>query len=347
MAHKLDLCAIRDTAKAMGVHRADGNELGANPASILGDNEIAPVSLAAAFATVAAGGLYCKPIAVDRIVSASGEELPGQTADCTQAITPEVAAGVAHALRGVMTSGGTGSRANPSDNVKVIGKTGTTNNALHTWMAGASTNMALAVWVGNVVGKQDLARITVAGQRGNNIRYSLFKSIMGGLNGVYGGGDFAAPPRELLSGQLSTVPDVYGQSEAQAIAVLEGLGFTPQNGGTAASSLAAGKVASSSPGAGARISQGSIVTYYLSDGTLNRTMPNVVGEKQADAEAAVTAQTSGAISFAYVKTEDPLQLCRVSASNPAAGTAMTASQPVTLTVYSNEDGAPPPPGLCS
>ena len=34
----------------------------------------------------------------------------------TQALTPEVAAGVAYALRGVMTSGGTGSRANPSDN---------------------------------------------------------------------------------------------------------------------------------------------------------------------------------------------------------------------------------------
>lgn len=346
MAHKLDLCAIRDTAKAMGVHRADGNELGANPASILGDNEIAPVSLAAAFATVAAGGLYCKPIAVDRIVSASGEELPGQTPDCTQAITPEVAAGVAHALRGVMTGGGTGSRANPSDSVKVIGKTGTTNNALHTWMAGASTNMALAVWVGNVVGKQDLARINVAGQRGNNIRYSLFKSIMGGLNGVYGGGNFPSPPSELLTGQLATVPDVSGQSEAQAIAVLEGLGFTPQNGGAAASSLAAGKVTSSSPGAGARISQGSIVTYYLSDGSLTQTMPNVVGEKQADAEAAVSAQTSGAISFVYVKTEDPLQVCRVSASNPGAGTAMTASQPVTLTVYSDKDGEAPAPGLC-
>src|SRR5690606_32874974 len=134
-----------------------------------------------------------------RIVSASGEELPGQTPDCTQALTPEVAAGVAHALRSVMTSGGTGSRANPSDNVKVIGKTGTTNNALHTWMAGASTNMALAVWVGNVVGKQDLARISVGGTRGNNLRYSLFKNIMGGLNGVYGGDAFPAPPSSLLS----------------------------------------------------------------------------------------------------------------------------------------------------
>lgn len=347
MAHKLDLCAIRDTAKSMGVHRADGNELGANPASILGDNEIAPVSLAAAFATVASGGMYCKPIAVDRIVSADGEELPGQTPECTRALTPEIASGVAYALRGVMTSGGTGARANPSDNVKVIGKTGTTNNALHTWMAGASTNMALAVWVGNVVGQQDLARIRIGNSRGNDLRYSLFKSIMGGLNGVYGGGDFPAPPAELLSGQLSTVPDVSGQSEGQVIALLEGLGFTPLNGGAQASSLAAGRVTGTSPGAGARISQGSVVSYYLSDGSLTQTMPDVVGQKQSDAEAAVTAQTSGAISFSYVKAEDPLQLCMVAASNPAAGTAMTATQPVTLTVYSNKEGEAPPGELCA
>ncbi|MHA6696118.1 transglycosylase domain-containing protein [Homoserinimonas sp. A520] len=347
MAHKLDLCAIRDTALSMGVHRADGNELAANPAAILGTNEIAPLSLAAAFATVAGGGVYCKPIAVDRIVSADGEELPGQTSDCTQALTPEVASGVAYALRGVMTGGGTGARANPSDNVKVIGKTGTTNDAVHTWMAGASTNIALAVWVGNVVGKQDLARIQVGSSRANDLRYSLFRAIMGGLNGVYGGGDFPAPPSELLSGQLSTVPDVTGQSEAQVIALLEGLGFTPQNGGTGPSSIAAGRVASSSPGAGARISQGSVVTYYLSDGSLTQTMPDVVGQKQADAEATVASQTSGAISFAYVKTEDPLQLCRVASSNPAAGTAMTGTQPVTLTVYSDKEGDEPAPGLCT
>ena len=346
MAQKLDLCAIRDTAESMGVHRADGNELAANPAAILGTNEIAPLSLAAAFATVAGGGMYCKPIAIDRIVSAEGEELPGQTPECTQALTPEVASGVAYALRGVMTSGGTGARANPSDNVKVIGKTGTTNDAIHTWMAGASTNMALAVWVGNVVGEQDLARIQIGPSRGNDLRYSLFKSIMGGLNGVYGGGDFAAPPSELLSGQLSTVPDVSGQSEAQVIALLEGLGFRAQNGGAGPSSLAAGKVASTNPGAGARISQGSVVTYYLSDGSLTQTMSDVIGQKQGDAEVAVTSQTSGAISFTYVKTVDPLQLCRVSASNPAAGTAMPSTQPVTLTVYSDKDGQAPPPGLC-
>ena len=347
MAQKLDLCAIRDTAEAMGVHRADGGELAPNPAAILGTNEIAPLSLAAAFATVASGGMYCKPIAVDRIVSATGEELPGQAPDCTRALTPEVANGVAYALRSVMTGGGTGVAANPNDAVKVIGKTGTTDGAKHTWMAGASTSAALAVWVGNVVGEQNLERISLPGGRANAARYRLFKSIMGGLNSVYGGGDFAAPPAELLSGQLSPVPDLIGQSEQQAVSLLESLGFTAQNGGVTGSGLSAGKVASTSPGAGARVSQGAVVTYYLSDGSLTAQMPNVIGMKQDAAAAEVAKATSGAIGYTYVKTEDPTQLCKVSASDPPAGQAMAATTPVSLTVYSDKDGSAPPPGLCA
>lgn len=347
MAHKLDLCKIRDTAEAMGVHRADGKELEPNPAATLGTNTIAPLSLASAFATVASGGMYCKPIAIDRIVNADGEELPGQTPDCTRALTPEVAAGVAYALRNVMMGGGTGVRANPSDNVKVIGKTGTTDGAVHTWMAGASTKTALAVWVGNVVGKQNLKQIWLPNGIGDGARYRIFKSIMGGLNGEYGGGNFPAPPSKLMSGQLTTVPDVSGQSEEQVRSLLEGLGFTPQKGDTKPSSLKAGLVISSSPGAGARISQGSVVTYYLSDGSLTQTMPDVVGMSMDDAAAAVAGQTSGAISYVYVKSEDVAQFCKVSASNPKAGAGMSATTPVTLTVYSNENETAPPPGLCS
>ncbi|HEU4808906.1 MAG TPA: penicillin-binding transpeptidase domain-containing protein, partial [Homoserinimonas sp.] len=347
MAHKLDLCGIRDTALEMGVHRADGGELSPNPAAILGTNEIAPLSLASAFATVASGGMYCKPIAIDRIVSANGEELPGQTPDCTRALTAEVAHGVAYALRGVMTGGGTGWQANPADNVKVIGKTGTTDAAIHTWMAGASTKVALAVWVGNVVGKQNLSRIWLPGGIGNGARYRIFKSIMGSLNAEYGGGDFPAPPSNLLSGQLSTVPDVSGQSEAQAIALLEGLGFTPQKGAPRASNVTAGLAVGTSPGAGAKISQGSVVTYYLSDGTLTKTMPDVIGDKRDAAAAEVATQTSGAVTYTYVETEDPTLLCTVSASSPAAGASMSATQAVKLTVYSDKDGEAPPDGLCA
>ena len=346
MAHKLDLCAIRDTALAMGVHRADGEELIPNPSAILGTDEIAPLSLANSFATIASGGKFCKPVAVDRIVTATGEELPGQAQDCTQAITPEVAAAAAYALRAVMT-GGTGGSANTWDNVKLIGKTGTTDSAVHTWMAGASTNAAIAAWVGNVVGKQNLSRVYLPQGAANRARYAIFRNIMAGFNREYGGGAWPSPPSELMRGQQATVPDVRGQSEEQAIAILEGLGFVPQNGGNAASELEVGRVVNSSPGAGSRISQGSVVNYYLSDGSLTQTMPDVVGMTKSDAASAISAQTSGEISYSFKATDDPAKYCTVAATDPSGGTKMPSTQPVKVTLFSDQDGqAPPGPPDC-
>ena len=72
-----DLCSIRDTAKSMGAHRADGKtDLTVNPAAILGTNEHRPLTMAGAVATIGAGGLHCTPIIVDKVVSPSGKDLP-------------------------------------------------------------------------------------------------------------------------------------------------------------------------------------------------------------------------------------------------------------------------------
>src|SRR5690606_8630944 len=108
---------------------------------------------------------------------------------------------------------------------------------------------AIAVWVGNVVGKQNLSRIGLPHGTANRARYAIFRDIMYAVNSEYGGKDWPAPPGSLLRGQQATVPDVHGQSEEQAIALLEGLGFVPQNGGTTPSGLAAGRVVHSKPGA--------------------------------------------------------------------------------------------------
>ena len=77
MGQKLDLCAIRDAATAMGVHRADGAALDVYPSSVLGTNEISPLAMAGAIATIGAGGLYCAPTIVDKLVGPDGTELPG------------------------------------------------------------------------------------------------------------------------------------------------------------------------------------------------------------------------------------------------------------------------------
>jgi membrane peptidoglycan carboxypeptidase len=217
MAQKLDLCEIRDVAMSMGVHRADGKELDVFPSSILGVNQIAPLTMANAIATIAAGGTYCAPTAVDRFVDADGEELPGQAPECTAAIAPNIAATDAYALASVFTGGGTAVSANPRDGVAIMGKTGTTDGSYQNWLIGSTTKAAIAVWVGNIQGdptkktaknpggEQSLRRVTIAGTNGANVKFIVFKAMLQSFNAnpAYRGGDFPDPDPTLVNGKRS------------------------------------------------------------------------------------------------------------------------------------------------
>lgn len=203
MAQKLDVCDIRDTAKSYGVHRADGAELGAQPAAIIGTNEIAPLTMAAAIATVGANGLYCVPTIIDRVVGTDGKDAPGQARECTQAVAPNIAATVAFALSAVMTSG-TGVPALPRDGVPIVGKTGTTEEAAQNWLVATTTKMSLAVWVGNTDGGlRSLRKITISGTNGYNTKFNIFRNTMTSLNSNpdYRGAAFPAPDPALVGGR--------------------------------------------------------------------------------------------------------------------------------------------------
>jgi membrane peptidoglycan carboxypeptidase len=199
MAQKLDLCAIRDAATAMGVHRADGAPLDVYPSSVLGTNEISPLSMAGAIATIGANGLYCAPTIVDKLVGPDGSELPGQPKQCTQGIDPNIAATVAFALKSVMTAG-TGTAGNPQDGVPIVGKTGTAEESHQNWLVATTTKVSLAVWVGNITGGQSLRKISVAGTNGYNTKFNIFRGTMASLdsNPEYRGGEFPPPDQSLM-----------------------------------------------------------------------------------------------------------------------------------------------------
>lgn len=203
MAQKLDVCDIRDTATAYGVHRADGRALSATPAAIIGTNEIAPLTMAAAVATIGANGLYCTPTIVDKVVVPDGKDAPGQQRACAQAIAPNIAATVAYALSAVMTSG-TGSPGQPRDGVPIVGKTGTTDDSAQNWLVATTTKASLAVWVGNTDGgHHSLRKTTIAGTNGYNTKFNIFRNTMVSLNAnpEYRGGDFPAPDPALVNGR--------------------------------------------------------------------------------------------------------------------------------------------------
>jgi membrane peptidoglycan carboxypeptidase len=205
MASKLDLCDIRDVAESLGVHNASGKPLDDIPSCIIGgcSNTLAPETLAAVYAAVADSGMFCSPVAVAKVIDASGKDLGAQSADCHQAIPANIANTAVKALQGVM-NGGTGAAANPNDGTQFMGKTGTTNDSLHTWIVASSTKAASAVWIGNISGRQQLRKITVGHTQAALLRHAVFKSLMRIVDAYVGPAPaFAAPDPTLVSGGRS------------------------------------------------------------------------------------------------------------------------------------------------
>lgn len=333
MAQKLDLCTIRDTAEAMGAHRADGNPLDYRPATILGTNEIAPLTMAAAMAAVGANGLYCKPTAIDNVIDADGNELGGQTRECSQAVSPEVSAAMAYALKQVVTRG-TGRASNPGGGIELAGKTGTSDESKHTWMVGTTSTNAMAVWVGNINGSTNLNRFFLPGGRGDQARHLIFNPVISALNAQFGGEPFAAPPGALLSGRGAVVPNVLGQSQEQAKQLIESLGFRYAYGGDVSSSVELGRVASIQPAAGNTIPRGSTVTVYgsLSDAV---PMPDVIGRSFREARTVIGGGFNVGESCQALPEgtdEDSDAIGKVTASDPAAGSELLPGATITLAV---------------
>lgn len=285
MAQKLDQCEIKQTAEAFGVHRADGNPLGDNPADVLGTNEIAPLTMAGAFAAVANEGVYCSPIAIERILDSQGNELPVPASTCNAAVEPNVAAAMVDALKGVV-NGGTGAASNPGDGIPLFGKTGTTDSEKDTWFVGATTELATAVWVGNVVGTVSLRNTSVNGQNGGSLRHEIWSTYMGNANTKYGGNQFPTATSDLINGVPVNIPNLAGMSIDAARGALTAAGFDFQDGGVIDSTQPAGLVDSSSPAGSA--TKGSTITVFTSNGQL-RTVPNVAGMSPSQAVAAITA----------------------------------------------------------
>ncbi|MCC2032652.1 penicillin-binding protein [Microbacterium allomyrinae] len=266
MAEKLDLCDIQNVAARLGVTQADGEPVTMdNLNSIIGTAAVSPIAMAAAYATVANGGTYCEPQAIDRVTDAEGNEIATPERSCTQALTPEIASTAAYALQSVMAAGGSGAAGNPSDGTAVLGKTGT-HEAWQTWLIESSTKVTTATWAGNVQGGGDVFNTWQGATRLSDIRYRIGRAVQTAANDAYGGDAFPSPDATLTRTSQATLPDVTGLSVADAQNRLEVAGFTVRVGDPVDSDVAAGLVAAQDPGAG-RVSAGATVTIRASTGT--------------------------------------------------------------------------------
>jgi len=146
LEQRVGLCNVVQTAVSMGVHRASGQSLLAAvgrpgspgyqppaddvPSFTLGVVNVSPLTMAAAYATVASGGIYCTPLAIRQITAADGKPLPVQSPDCHRVISALDAEAATYILRGVLTSGTAKGDGVTRDGAYIpqAGKTGTANS---------------------------------------------------------------------------------------------------------------------------------------------------------------------------------------------------------------------------
>jgi membrane peptidoglycan carboxypeptidase len=140
---------VVDAAHQAGI---PGDELPNPTAGVaLGDKEVRPVDMAAAFATFAADGIRHDPYVVTKVTAADGRVLYDHgRATGEQAVPQPVARNVTESMKDVPSSGSiavAGGRAQ-------AGKTGTVqhptldNQNKDAWMVGFTPSVSTAVWVG-------------------------------------------------------------------------------------------------------------------------------------------------------------------------------------------------------
>lgn len=276
LEQKAGLCTPADIAHAMGVTRADGKPLLKVPAFTLGVNEVSPLDMADAMATLAAHGSHCAPVSIRKVVDAQGHVLPLNPQPCEQVMDPALADTVTSVLHGVIDGKDpfrTGIKA--SIGRPAAGKTGTIEGFSDAWFVGYTPDLAAAVALGDPRGGQShpLLGVTFNGVYyahvfGGDVPAMIWRDTMRDALANVPPHDFTAAGSKYTNGLKVTIPDVAGLAPAQAVKQLDQAHLTAVLDPNAVDSTqTAGSVAYTTPGAGSQVSPGTTVTVFVSNGT--------------------------------------------------------------------------------
>jgi penicillin-binding protein 1A len=135
--------AIVSTAQRLGVQ----SQLEPTPSLALGTGAVTPLDMASVYATLAAGGVYSRPLAIRRVVFSGGKVDAGWGQPQRERVLPDwVAATVTRVLEENMLHG-TGVGAHLPGRIDA-GKTGTTDNYADAWFCGYTPSLEATVWIG-------------------------------------------------------------------------------------------------------------------------------------------------------------------------------------------------------
>jgi membrane peptidoglycan carboxypeptidase len=281
------MCDVTRMATALGaksaVDSAPISSYDDKPSFTLGTVEVTPLSMAEAYATLASGGIHCKPIIISKITTRDGRGLSAPSADCKRVISADVANAVNRILSGVL-NGGSAEQARLDDHRPQAGKTGTIEGSAAVWFVGYTPDIAGAAMI-SVDRTRSPFNKAKAGYRSEGLKRYVVPSTGRRLSGS-GGGDagpeiwkpaiteylkgkpktpFGAPPSTLVYGKKINFPDLRGLEPDEAIKKLERLGLTVQRSSRPDPTVPKGEFINFWPRSG-KISQYGVVKAVYSSG---------------------------------------------------------------------------------
>lgn len=145
VAHTIGAENIVDVANKMGIT----SKLEAVDSIALGTQGVNTLEMASAYATLAAGGVYHKPVAITEVVNRAGTTVYKATDDEGEQVIPSAVAAKATEILKTVVQYGTGTSASLwNSSQEVAGKTGTSENGRDLWFCGYSPQYATAIWAG-------------------------------------------------------------------------------------------------------------------------------------------------------------------------------------------------------
>jgi serine/threonine-protein kinase len=148
-------------------------------------------------------------------------------------------------------------------------------------------------------------------------------------------GGKSAPKGSIVTVFVSTgkeqivVPNVTDLSSEEASAQLGSAGFAVREDSESSNTIQSGHVTRTDPPADSRAARGSTVRMFVSTGAQTVEVPEVRGQSESDAEAALNAR---GLSSTSINQLDPANAGKVIAQSPSAGTRVQPGSNVVLTV---------------
>ena len=314
-----------DTARRLGVR----SPLLPYPSSVLGTNDVHPIDMATAYATLANRGIRVDPVFVTEITTVDGTVLYEHQHRQERAISEQVADEVTAVLQQAVARG-TGTRARLADRA-AAGKTGTGQEWRDAWFVGFTPDVVTSVWMGFAdEGRRSMkppaTPLRVSGGTWPATIWNRYMTpaLEGTPVSTFPEVELTKKPAgaiELDDLALPKVPDVRGLSVAAARAVLETYGYGVQERAVEDLTVAPSTVVGQRPRAGARLALGEVVVVDVAGGAALVEVISTLGLTESEARAALE-QAGFVVQVLY---QDGGAFGLVWAQSPPDGVAVAGS----------------------